>query len=84
MRHKTVRSRVSTKAQKRTSTEEQLRAIRALYIVVYNGETSIIPCATELFHTLGDILEGTPIEELELHRVSKQKILDTYVDLGVK
>jgi len=58
-----------------------VRMIRALYIIVFNAEESLIPLAVELFHTIGEILEGTPPEELPLHRISKNIFLNTYNDL---
>ena len=50
--------------------------LRALYILLYNGEESIIPLSVELFHVIGEILEGIPAEELELIRVNKAAFLE--------
>ena len=60
-----------------TSPEEKLKAIRALYIMVYNSDQSLIPLTTELFHTLGDILEGIKPEELNLTQLNKNALLAT-------
>jgi hypothetical protein len=51
-------------------------------MMVYNSEASLIPLTTELFHVLGDILEGTPPEELRLYRLNKETFLQTYEDLS--
>ena len=53
------------------SPEEKLKSIRALYMLVYNDERSMVPLAVELFHTLGEILEGVPPEDLDLHLIDK-------------
>ena len=67
VRNKTVRATQSN--------EEKLRVIRTLYTLVYNDPSSVIPLAVELFHTLGNILEGVSPEELELHQINRQKLL---------
>ena len=84
LRHRTVRRKISTGTRKHATTEEKLCCLRALYIVVYNGENSIIPQTTELFHLVGDVLEGTPPEALEFNRINRKKVLDTYTDLLAK
>jgi hypothetical protein len=55
--------------------EDKLQAIRALYMVTYNDSRSIIPQAVELFHAVGAILEGKPVECLELHQINKSAVL---------
>lgn len=60
-----------------TSPEEKLKAIRALYIIVFNSDESLIPLTTELFHTLGSILEGVEPQDLTLNRVDKSVLLAT-------
>jgi len=57
------------------SPEEKLRSLRALYTLVYNDERSLVPLATELFHTLGEVLEGVPPEDLDLHLIDKEAFL---------
>ena len=57
------------------SPEEKLRTLRALYMLVYNDERSLVPLATELFHTVGEILEGVPPEDLDLHLIDKKALL---------
>ena len=84
LRHRTVRRKISTGTRKKVTLEEKLTCLRALYMVVYNGEDSIIPQATELFHLLGDVLEGTPPESLAFNRVNRKDVLDTYADLLAK
>ena len=81
MRYKAVRKR-SLGRNPQPSVAYKLRAIRALYIVVYNDEQSLIPLSIELFHLLGDILEGKSIAELEMHRINKNKVIATFDDLA--
>ncbi len=73
LRGKKIKSRL----RNATSSEEKLRAVRALYIMVYNSDKSLIPLTTELFHTLGSILEGTKPEDLTLTQIDKQMLLET-------
>ena len=69
-------SKVRNKAVRAAPSDgEKLRVIRTLYMLVYNDPSSVIPLAVELFHTLGNILEGVPPEELELHQINRQKLL---------
>jgi hypothetical protein len=67
--------RKSTLRVDRTSVEQKLSIIRVLYFITYNGRESLIPQAVELFHTIGEILEGVPPEDLSLHRINKQALL---------
>lgn len=60
---------------KRIDPDKTLRTIRALYMVAYNSEKSLLLCSTELFHILGDILEGTPPERLVMHQIDKAEVL---------
>jgi hypothetical protein len=46
-----------------------------LYTIVYNAETPLQPIAVELFHLIGEILEGTPPGELDMHRIDKRTFL---------
>lgn len=82
VRHKTLRRKLSANLRPLTTDAEKIRSLRALYMIVYNSEDSLIPLATELFHTLGDILEGIPPEELRLHRVDRDVFLQTYEELS--
>ena len=74
---KQASSSVPPTAHSRSSKNEseKLRAIRALFVVVYNDSKSLIPQSIELFHTLGSILEGQPVECLELHHIDKAALL---------
>ena len=83
VRYKAIRRR-SIGRRQQPSDEDKLKAIRALYIVVYNDVQSLIPLSTELFHLLGDILEGKPLVDLELHRVNKERVLTAFADLANK
>ena len=71
------RRKINTRLRHATSPEEKLKAIRALYIMVYNSDESLIPLTTELFHTLGSILEGIAPNELTLAQLNKQIWIDT-------
>lgn len=73
LRKKQIKSRL----RDATTPEEKLKAIRALYMIVYNSDESLIPLTTELFHTLGAILEGVKPTDLPLNRVDKRIFLDT-------
>ena len=84
VRNKTIRRRVSPKMRIPTSDVEKVRILRTLYILVYNSDVSIFLLVTELFHILGDILEGVPAEELEFKRIDKELFLKTYADLSRK
>ena len=55
--------------------EEKLKRIRTLYMLVYNDEKSLVPLAIELFHALGEILEGTEPTNLTLNRINKHNFL---------
>jgi hypothetical protein len=61
-----------------TTPDEQLKILKAMYMVIYNSPEDLIPYALELFHTIGAILEGTPLQQLELHRIDKQRVLGAY------
>lgn len=82
--NKALRRKVSSKVQCPTSDVEKIRIFRALYIIVYNSDTSIFPLVTELFHLVGDILEGVSPEDLEFRRVDRKRFLKTYEDLNRK
>jgi len=69
--------RIKSRLRDATSPEEKLKAIRALYMIVYNSDESLIPLTTELFHTLGAILEGVKPEDLPLNQVNKHVLLET-------
>jgi len=68
--------RKSTLRVDRTSVAQKLRIIRALYFVAYNSDESLFPQSVELFHTLGEVLEGVPPDELSLRNISKQALLE--------
>ncbi len=73
IRKKRMKSRLCNS----TTPEEKLKAIRALYIMVFNSDESLIPLTTELFHALGSILEGVPPGDLPLSRVDRNVFLET-------
>ena len=63
------------KSSIRANSEQKLRTIRALYFITYNSEKSLLPQAVELFHAIGEILEGIPPEDLGLHRIDKKALI---------
>lgn len=67
--------RLTSRLRPTTSAEDKIRMLRTLYMLVYNAEDSLIPLSVELFHVLGDVLEGIPPEDLSLHRVNKETFL---------
>lgn len=83
MRNKAIRRKVTP--GKTTATEaEKLLIIRALYIVVFNREESLLPYAVEFFHLLGSILEGTCAQDLRLTMIDPKVLLSTMDDLSKK
>jgi hypothetical protein len=83
VRGKAVRRKVAT-GKAATTDSEKLLIIRALFIVVYNHEGSLLPFAVEFFHLLSDILEGTRAEDLELTMLDKDTLLRTMRELTQK
>lgn len=77
VRDRTIRRKIKPRLRDATSADDKLRIIRALYIMVYNDDESLIPLTTELFHTLGEILEGIKPEDLSLTRIDKYELLKT-------
>lgn len=67
--------RKSTLRVDRTSVELKLRILRALYFIAYNSNESLFPQSVELFHAIGEVLEGVPPKELSLHQLDKQALL---------
>jgi hypothetical protein len=74
MRKQTFR-RFTSRLRPTTSDADKIRMLRTLYMMVYNAEASLIPMSVELFHVLGDVLEGIPPDDLQLHRVDKETFL---------
>ena len=81
MRHKTVRKKTVSAQRQTASAEEVIRTLKAFYIIMYNSEDSLIPLMLELFHLLGDILEGVPAKDLEVKGIDKATLLSTIEDL---
>ena len=48
---------------------------------VYNSPDSLGPLAIELFHILGEVLEGKELKNIVMHHVPKQKVLEAYKEL---
>jgi len=59
----------------------KLNNIRSLYMGVYNSPDSLGPLAIELFHILGEVLEGKELKNIVMHHVPKQKVLEAYKEL---
>jgi hypothetical protein len=55
--------------------EDKLRAIRVLYMQVYNDDRSLIPLAVDLFHVIGEILEGISPQKLEMSLLNPKEFL---------
>jgi hypothetical protein len=79
MRKQTFR-RVNSRRKPTTSDADKIRMIRTLYMMVYNDEASLLPVSVELFHVIGDILEGLPPDQISLHRISKETFLKELTD----
>ncbi len=77
LRHPALRRKVKTRLRDATSSDDKLRAIRALYIMVFNDDESLVPLTVELFHTLGELLEGIEPENLMLKKIDKTTLLQT-------
>ena len=82
VRNRTVRKKKVITDQPEVTDAEKLRRISALYIVVFNDDASITAQATELFHLLGDLLEGKPLSELSMQTISYADFLRAYEDLA--
>ncbi len=54
---------------------QKLHTIRTLYFMVYNNDAQLNPLAVELFHVLGEILEGKNPRDLTLHGINKESLL---------
>ena len=54
---------------------EKIRAISTLYMIVFNSEDNLTPLSLELFHLLGEILEGKTPQELSMYRIDKKTFL---------
>ena len=72
----------SRSRRQKSSDRSILRAIRALYIVVYNDERSLLPQAVELFHTIGSLLEGTSMQYIDCHVIDKEAVLRELKEQG--
>ena len=71
VRNKAVRKKVNAGP----TDENRLSVFRTLYYMVYNDDRDLTPLSIELFHVLGEILEGAPPSELSLHRIDKETLL---------
>lgn len=80
MRHKTLRK--ITPSTPKISDSEKVRMLRTLYIMVFNSDDSIVPLATELFHIMGEILEGTPAEQLDLNGIDRNRFLQELAEIS--
>ncbi len=84
VRHPAIRRKVKPRLRDATSPEDKLRAIRALYMMVFNDDTSLIPLTTELFHAVGELLEGIEPKDVDLNRIDKHVFLQTIEALQPK
>jgi len=72
MRNRTIRKAV---ASPREIEAVKLDTFRTLYYLVYNDDRDLTPLSIELFHVLGEVLEGTPPSQLSLHRIDREQLL---------
>ena len=72
VRDSALRKRVGSSGEDET---HKLNTFRTLYYMVYNDDRDLTPLSIELFHVLGEILEGTPPSQLSLHRIDKELLL---------
>ena len=73
---------VSRSKRLKSSDKDAIKAIRALYITVYNDEKSLLPQAVELFHVIGSILEGTPMKHIDCNIIDKDSVLRELKEQG--
>jgi hypothetical protein len=73
---------VSRSKRLKSSDKDAIKKIRALFIVVYNDERSLLPQAVELFHVIGSILEGTPLRHIDCHVIDKEAVLRELKEQG--
>jgi len=78
MRNKTLRRTVSPKGLPHTSDTEKIKILKALYMHTYNSDTSMIPMVVELFHLLGDILEGNSLDDLDFKHILRDEVYALY------
>lgn len=71
VRKKTVRPRRNG-SKKDT---HKLNMLRTLYFLVYNDERDLSPLSIELFHVIGEILEGKPPSKLSLYQISREELI---------
>jgi len=55
--------------------DQILQRLRTLYILVFNDPRPYPELASEYFFVTGEILEGTPPEALEFHKISRSDYL---------
>lgn len=75
MRNKTFRKEIVARTNGSEKELQKLHVIRTLYFQVYNDDRDLTPLSIELFHILGEILEGTPPGELSLRKISRGTLL---------
>lgn len=76
VRNKAVRKKAVKK--RRTGSKKdthKLNMLRTLYFLVYNDERDLSPLSIELFHVIGEILEGRPPSKLNLHQIDRDELV---------
>lgn len=66
---------MKTGTKKNGKDTRKLNMLRSLYFIVYNDERDLRPLSVELFHVLGEILEGVSPNELSLHQINRETLL---------
>ena len=54
---------------------QKLNLLRSLYFIVYNDDRDLHPLSIELFHILGEILEGVSPNDLSLRQINRETLL---------
>jgi len=72
------------KAQRILSAQDhlvyKLRAIRSLWITAHNTPQSMEKMEREFLFLVGEIIEGTPVEKLTMHNISRDAFLREFYD----
>ena len=74
----------AAKAQRSLSAQShlvyKLRAIRSLWITAHNTPQAVEKMEREFLFLVGEIIEGTPVEKLTMHNISRDSFLREFYD----
>lgn len=72
------------RAQRHLAAQEhlvyKLRAIRSLWITAHNTPQAIEKMEREFLFLVGEIIEGSPVEKLAMHNISRDAFLREFYD----